>query len=416
MPIAAKIALLFVVFVDLLGQGLVFPIINALIMQPSSTLLPHDASSASRHLSYGLVIGIFFLSWFLGAPYVSKLSDVIGRKKAILICLFGALAGYAITILALHLDSLWMLILGRAITGFTAGNQPIAQAAMVDASTDDVDRARNMGYIITGVSIGMVGGPLLGGLLSDPLLIGQFASLALPFWASLILVIVGITLVIVFFEDVKPDTAGEKFVFRPTEIFELLWRITKKPLVMRITAVFLFFHITNVMFYVFVINYMSSRFGYGSLGGSMIMLTIGAALAFSSTFLVAPTQRRISKRAILIINFLVWAACSTIFVTSPYAWLCFVPVFVFYFVFGISYPTFLGIYSSSVSDAEQGWVMGMTIAVFTLIAGTSSLLGGELMGFDIGLPFYISIASALLGAALLQWIWRTPDVRAITGR
>ncbi|MEM1156605.1 MAG: MFS transporter, partial [Pseudomonadota bacterium] len=135
MPIAAKIALLFVVFVDLLGQGLVFPIINALIMQPSSTLLPHDASSASRHLSYGLVIGIFFLSWFLGAPYVSKLSDVIGRKKAILICLFGALAGYAITILALHLDSLWMLILGRAITGFTAGNQPIAQAAMVDAST-----------------------------------------------------------------------------------------------------------------------------------------------------------------------------------------------------------------------------------------------------------------------------------------
>lgn len=106
MSTAAKISLLFVVFIDLLGQGLVFPIINALIMEPSSTFLPHDASDATRHTTYGLVIGIFFLLWFLGAPYISKLSDVIGRKNAILICLIGALAGYAITIVALYQSSL----------------------------------------------------------------------------------------------------------------------------------------------------------------------------------------------------------------------------------------------------------------------------------------------------------------------
>lgn len=130
----AKFALLAVVFVDLIGQGLVFPIINELVMDPKANFLPVSSSPATRHFDYGLVIGIFFLCWFFGGVYVAKLSDTIGRKKAIMICLFGALVGYMITIAALFADSLWMLILGRGITGFTAGNQPIAQAAMIDGS------------------------------------------------------------------------------------------------------------------------------------------------------------------------------------------------------------------------------------------------------------------------------------------
>ncbi len=69
----AKISRLFVVFIDIIGQGLVFPIINTFIMVPTSGFLPSDASDASRHLNYGLVIGIFFLSWFICATYFSKL-------------------------------------------------------------------------------------------------------------------------------------------------------------------------------------------------------------------------------------------------------------------------------------------------------------------------------------------------------
>jgi DHA1 family tetracycline resistance protein-like MFS transporter len=408
----AKFTLLFVVFVDLLGQGLVFPIINTLIMEPSSRFLPHSASDATRHLNYGLVIGAFFLCWFLGAPYISKLSDVIGRRNAILICLSGALAGYAITIVALYTSSLWLLIVGRGITGFTAGNQPIAQAAMIDASVDTVDRARNMGYIITGVSFGLVGGPIMGGMLSDPEFIGPIASLKLPFYAALFLVLVAIFLVILFFKDIGRER--KPFVFRPLEILYLLWRVTEYPLILRLTAVFLFFHIANVTFYIFVDNYLTSRFGYETLGGSMIMLTIGVALAFSSTFLVAPVQRRVDKQTIIAANLIVWAACTAAFITSPVAILCFVPVFIFYFVFGISYPTFLGLYAASVNDEEQGWIMGITIAVFTLVAGLMSLLGGDLMSINIRAPFYIVIVASLVGVAVLKIAWTRPEIRRIT--
>ena len=125
----ARFALLFVVFVDLLGQGLVFPIINSLIMSTDSTLLAQSTPTGMRHVYYGVVIGAFFLSWFLGVVYVSRVSDAIGRKNALLICLCGAFVGYVLTIAALFMNSLILLILGRSITavfvdlgstGFTA--------------------------------------------------------------------------------------------------------------------------------------------------------------------------------------------------------------------------------------------------------------------------------------------------------
>jgi DHA1 family tetracycline resistance protein-like MFS transporter len=406
MSTAAKITLLFVVFVDLIGQGLVFPIINGMIMEPDAGFLPSDTSEAVRHLDYGLVIGIFFLAWFLGVVYVSKLSDAIGRKNALLICLGGALAGYVCTILALFLNSLWLLIVGRAITGFTAGNQPIAQAAMVDGSANAADRDRNMGYIVTGISFGLVGGPIIGGILSDRSLLGSYASYEAPFYGALALVSIAIALVLTFFRDVRQER--KPIVFRPAEIFENLWQVTKHPLVLRLMPAYACFMVANVTFYIFIDNYLTSAFGYGVVGGSAVMLVIGFALAFSSTFLVKPAQERFDKTSIVGVTLAVWAVAALAVSGSPIAVLCFVPVFVFYFCFGVAYPTVLGLFSGSVGEADQGWVMGITTAVFTLAGGIMSLIGGGLMDVDIRLPFYITAAAAGMGVLFVSLQWRRP--------
>jgi MFS transporter, DHA1 family, tetracycline resistance protein len=410
MSVAAKITLLFVVFVDLIGQGLVFPIINGLIMEPDAGFLPGDTPASVRHLDYGLVIGTFFLAWFLGVVYVSKLSDAIGRKNALLICLGGALAGYVVTILALLLDSLWLLILGRAVTGFTAGNQPIAQAAMIDGSDNDADRDRNMGYIVTGVSFGLVGGPIIGGILSDQSMLGRYASYEAPFYGALALVVVAIALVLAFFRDVRHER--RPFVFRPAEIFENLWQVTRHPPVLRLMPAYACFMVANVTFYIFIDNYLSSAFGYGVVGGSAVMLVIGFALAFSSTFLVKPAQERFAKTPIIGVTLAVWAVAALAVSASPIAVLCFVQVFVFYFCFGVAYPTILGMFSGSVGEADQGWVMGITTAVFTLAGGIMSLIGGGLMDLDIRLPFYITAVAAVIGLLLVSLQWRRPAVLA----
>jgi predicted MFS family arabinose efflux permease len=414
MSTMAKITLMFVVFVDLIGQGLVFPIINTLIMDPSSGFLPKSTALGTRHFDYGLVVGIFFLAWFLGVVYVAKVSDSIGRKNALLICLAGALAGYAITLVSLYVNSLWLLILGRAVTGFTAGNQPIAQAAMIDGSTDDADRDRNMGFIVTGISFGLVGGPIIGGLLSDPDLLGDVASLKLPFYGAFVLVVIAIALVIVYFHDIR--TERTPFVFRPRDITDSLWRVTEHPIVLRILPVYSLFMISNVTFYVFIDNYLTSAFGYGVIGGSVAMLVIGVALATSSTFLVKPAQARFGKRQIIGASLLVMVVCVLAFALIPVAFLAYIPIFFFYFLFGVSYPTLLGLFSSSVSEADQGWVMGVTTAVFCLAGGIMSLIGGGLMSLDIRSPFYIAALAAALGLLLMALTWGAPAMRKLTQR
>ncbi|MEM8629999.1 MAG: MFS transporter [Pseudomonadota bacterium] len=410
----ARFTLMFVVFVDLIGQGLVFPIINTLIMDPTSDFLAQDTSVARRHFNYGLVIGIFFLSWFLGVVYIAKVSDSIGRKNALLVCLGGALAGYAITIVSLMVGSLWLLILGRAITGFTAGNQPIAQAAVIDASTDEADRDRNMGYLVAGISFGLVGGPIIGALLSDTKLFGNLVSLKTPFYGAFVLVLIAIFLVLFFFHDIRKDRAP--FVFRPRDIVDSLAQVAQHPTVLKIMPVYALFMIANVTFYIFVDNYLTSAFGYGVIGGSVAMLVVGLALASSSTFLVKPMQERFNKRQIVGFTLVVMFVSVLVFTWLPTPIPTYIPLFFFYFLFGVSYPTLLGLFSSAVSEADQGWVMGVTTAVFCLAGGIMSLAGGSLMALDIRLPFYLAAASGIAGLVVLLLTWGSPAIRRITAR
>ncbi len=90
-------------------------------------------------------------------------------------------------------------------------------------------------------------------------------------------------------------------------------------------------------------------------------------------------------------------------------------IFVHYFGFGIAYPTVLGIFSASVSDNDndQGWVMGIIVALFTLAAGLTSLLGGESVSIDIRPPFYVSFGAAIVALGLLLTTWNRPGIRRI---
>ncbi len=74
------------------------------------------------------------ICWFFGAAILGDLSDSVGRKKSLMICLIGAFLGYLLSAIAIAFHNFWFLILGRIIAGFTSGSQPIAQAAIVDIS------------------------------------------------------------------------------------------------------------------------------------------------------------------------------------------------------------------------------------------------------------------------------------------
>ncbi|MEO1089856.1 MAG: MFS transporter [Pseudomonadota bacterium] len=409
-----KLGLLVVIFVDVAGQGLIIPIINQLITAPTSDFLPAQTTESVRHATYGLVIGVFYLSWFLGAVYISKLSDSIGRKNGMLICLAGALVGYVLTILAIGWSSLWLMLLGRAITGFTAGNQPIAQAAMADLSRSDAEKTKNLGAAVAALSLGLVAGPLIAGLLSDQRVLGDFASLSLPFYVAIGLVLVAMILIQFYFHDSLTSRAPLRV--KPQEVFLLLWQILQHRTVLRVAAVFFCFMLVWNTCYVFLDAYLTTRFDVGTLGASLAILVSGASLALSSAYLVAPIGQRFSKGKIVIGAAAVMAASAALFVALPDIVVVFLAIIPLAAAFAVGYATLLSIFSASVSAAEQGWVMGVSTALWTLGAGLTSLLGGDLMGIDLRLPFVLATASALGAILLASLLWSAADVRQITSR
>lgn len=146
MPLLFMVALL-----DLIGFGIVIPILPFL----SPTLGADKMDIALIIVTYAVCAGVF-------APHWGRLSDRMGRKPVIMICLAGAAVSYVMLAFA---SALWMIFVARGFAGAMAGNFGVASAMMADITTPQ-NRARGMGLIGSAFGLGLVLGPLLGGLLA----------------------------------------------------------------------------------------------------------------------------------------------------------------------------------------------------------------------------------------------------------
>ena len=407
-----KFALLLVVFLDVMNQGLVLPLMNTILLDPGQGILSKDTSSSERQLYYGIVMGAFFLSWFLGAAYISKLSDFMGRKQGILICLAGALIGYALTIVALVTNSFALLLIGRIISGFTSGNQPIAQAALVDMSESEEQKTRYMGLVLVALSLGLVAGPLISGVLSDPAALGGYASLELPFYVACALVIINIILILFYFHN---HHAFKRRVFKikVSEVFLTLWVASKRPIVRKLSLVFFFAQIGLNGFWVFLDTYLLERFHFDTLQNSIAIMVLGAGMAFSSAFLVAPANKRFHRKSIIVVCLIIMAISGVAYILNPIPFLAYVLIIPLIVAFGIYYPTMLTLFSASVDGSEQGWVMGVTVALYTLGTGLIALLGGWLLSINLHLPFAVAVGCSVLAVVLVYALWHGEDFKKL---
>ncbi len=406
----SKLALVFVMAVDVMGQGLAFPIFNTLMTSPQSGLLPADTTPAVRQLGYGVVIGVFFLTWFLGAVYISRISDSIGRKSGILICLTGALLGYALTVVAVIWNSFWLLLLSRAITGFTSGNQPIAQAAMVDMSRDEKEKVRNMGLIVAGFSAGLIGGPIIGAVFASPDFIPG-ASLVLPFYVGGGLIALAMLLIGRFFKE--PEARRTSLRIQPLEVVTLLWEVTRRPTVLRIAAPYLLYMMGFMIFYVFFDDLLSSRYGLGTGGTSLGMLVLGIATAFASLVALPVLSQHASRLQVLILMTAMEMLALIILIGAGSEMLTFVMIGLMGGAHAIAYPTYLNLFSPAAPETEQGWVMGVSTALFTLAAAMASFIAGVISEESLNAVFLVGFGVLTAALLLTLTIWRAPGIREL---
>ncbi|MCA9712228.1 MAG: MFS transporter, partial [Myxococcales bacterium] len=152
-PIAAFATLWLTLFLDLVGFGIIIPV------------LPFYATDfgASPQL-VTLLSTTFSLAQFSASPVLGRISDRVGRRPVMLI----SIAGSCLSMLVLGLaNALWVVFAARLLAGLFTANISTAHAYVADRVAP-ARRAKYMGLMGSAIGLGFVFGPALGGLMSTP--------------------------------------------------------------------------------------------------------------------------------------------------------------------------------------------------------------------------------------------------------
>jgi DHA1 family tetracycline resistance protein-like MFS transporter len=152
----AALGFIFVtIFIDVLGLGIIIPILPKLLEQ-----LAHvDISMASQYSGY--LTFTYASMQFLFAPVLGNLSDRYGRRPVLLFSLFGF--GIDYLFMAFAPSIIWLFV-GRFIAGIAGASTTTATAYIADVSTGD-KRAANFGLIGAATGLGFILGIGMGGFL-----------------------------------------------------------------------------------------------------------------------------------------------------------------------------------------------------------------------------------------------------------
>ncbi len=148
---------LITVFLDMVGFGLIMPVLPRLIEDVGNMDLA-DAAYVG-----GWMFAAFSIAQFAFSPLAGNLSDRFGRRPLLLLAIFGLGLDYLFSALA---PTIFWLFVGRIIAGMCGSSYVIANAYIADVTAPD-DRAKAFGLVGAAFGLGFILGPAIGGLLGE---------------------------------------------------------------------------------------------------------------------------------------------------------------------------------------------------------------------------------------------------------
>lgn len=353
--------LFFIAFIDLMGFGIVIP------------LLPlYGERYHPTALEFGLLMSAFSAMQFFCAPILGKLSDRYGRKPILVVSLAGSVAGYILFGLA---RSLAALFAARIIDGISGGNISTAQAYIADV-TGPEERTRGMGMIGAAFGLGFIFGPAIAGFTL------RFGPTA-PGLAAAALSGLALVGTLVFLEEPAHKSAeGSRLASRAPRWSDFLAAV-KTPAVAVVLAVFFLatfafssFEATFSQFLHDVLSMPASRVAF-------LFTYIGVLIAFVQGLIVPRLSKPLGERKMGAAGLLLLAAglLSLPLATSPrLTMVILVPVTL---GIGLTNPSLSSLISKAVPENQRGSVLG----VYQSMSSLGRILGplwGEYVLFRLG--------------------------------
>jgi multidrug resistance protein len=361
------------VAVDLIGFGIVFPI------------LPRYAEDL--HISpavIGLVVASFSLAQLVAAPVMGRLSDRYGRKPVLIVSLCGTAVGSVITGIA---GSVWLLLIGRLVDGASGASVSVAQAAVADVAAPG-ERARLFGLLGAAFGVGFVLGPAIATL-------AALGGPHIPFFIAAAIAGVNAVVALKRLPETHPGSvADEPRPGRPSLDARGLPTIVLRMLLVAFVAIVAFsgFEATFALL-------LDDRLGLTLSSTGAVFTAIGLALILVQTGLVHPVTERLGEigtvRAGLAAN-----AGGLLLLTTDGGWVTLVPALALLVLGqGLVTPTMSSVVGGEVPAPRRGQALGLQQSAAALARVVGPATAGLLFG-QVGVAMPFLAAAVLVGLAV----------------
>ena len=365
----------FTLLVVMLGYGMVLPVMPFYIER---------LGAGGREL--GWLMASYALMQLICAPLWGVLSDRVGRKP---ILTLGVL-GYAVTLLMFGLStSFWMLFVARSLSGIlSSATMPTAMAFIGDSAPEQ-ERGGAMGQLGAATGVGVVVGPLLGGLLSAD-------SLALPFFVGAAMAGLAFVLVLLILPESHPPRSAASAPAAPAR--EAIGQIFRGPAALLLLLIFVMsFGLSSLQGIMGL--YVVDKFGFDTTQVGTIWMVMGGVLILVQGALTGPLTRKLGEPALIVAG-LVGGAVGFLGLSLAAGYLTtLLAVGLFAVALALIGPA-LNAYISGFGGEHQGTLMGLNGAATSLGKVVGPLWAGYLYEVNVEYP-YLSGAGALLLGVLI---------------
>ena len=368
------------VFIDLIGFGIVIPV------------LPFYAEGTifnATPRTVGLLFASYSIMQLIFSPVLGGLSDKHGRRPVLLLSIIGTGIGFLVLGFA---KTIFMLFVGRILDGITGGNISTAQAYIADITTSE-NRAKGMGLIGAAFGLGFIFGPALGGILS------QWGIHVPFFFAAALCFANAVLLYFTLPETVTPDHPAKNRAAGGRSFRHVLNSLKQPRLAFVLIIYFLFIVAFSIMTTSFSL-YTMFRFGYDATHTGYLFAYVGLIAVIIQGGLIGRLVKRFGELPLVIFGALCFAISlfAVPFVGPAAGGLAALLVGGGVFSMGnsLATPALTSLASKSAGAAEQGVVLGVTQSVASLARAVGPFLAAILINSSIahmgadGIPHHMS--------------------------